>query len=60
MLDPKAYRAVFVALGFFVALSAAYVAGWIAFELRFGIEWAAPISAVVFAFVVLSLRSRSS
>ena len=55
----KARNAAFIALGYFIALSAAYVAWRITIETGLGIDWAVPISAVVFAFAVLLIDRAS-
>jgi hypothetical protein len=49
----KVRRAALLAFGLFVALSAAYVAGRIVFEIGLGITWAVSISAVIFALAIL-------
>jgi hypothetical protein len=55
----KARKAAFIAFGYFIALSAAYVAWRITIEMGLGIGWAVPISAVVFAFAVLLIDRAS-
>jgi hypothetical protein len=55
----KARKAAFIAFGYFIAFSAAYVAWRIAIEMGLGIDWAVPISAVAFAFAVLLIDRAS-
>jgi hypothetical protein len=54
----KVRKAALLAFGLFVALSAAYVAGRIVFEIGLGIIWAASISAVIFAIAILVIVRR--
>jgi hypothetical protein len=44
-----------LAFGFFLAASAAFVTGYIAHATGLRIGWAAPISAVVFIVMVLTI-----
>ena len=54
----KVRKLALLAFGLFVALSAAYVAGRIVFEIGLGITWAASISAVIFAIAILVIVRR--
>ena len=55
----KARKAAFIAFGYVIALSAAYVAWRITIEIGLGIGWAVPISGVVFALAVLLIDRAS-
>lgn len=48
-------RTRFVVVGLFAAASSAFVAGQIVLKIGLGVDWAAPMSAVAFTIVVLTL-----
>jgi hypothetical protein len=51
-------RALFTALGFFVAIGAAYGAGRIIVEVGLGNSWAGPVSAIAFATAMMVINRR--